>query len=195
MEVSLAEGIHREPPGGSTADFAACFDARGARIAIEIRCDEEWRALVAALGAPKWATAPSLATPRGRLVEQTRIEAELAVALRDEAPYSLMARLQEAGVPCGVVQEGPQILRDPQLAHRRHFVVLDHAVLGRMPYERSGFRLSATPGGFDDSAPLLGEDGDVVFGEILKLQADEIARLVAEGVIEVPEALSTRGSS
>ncbi len=60
---------------------------------------------------------------------------------------------------------------------------LDHAVLGVLPYERSGFRLSASPGGFDDSGPLLGEDNDAVLGEILGLSAAEIEQLVADEVI------------
>jgi len=56
-------------------------------------------------------------------------------------------------------------------------------VLGVLPYERSGFRLSESPGGFDDSGPLLGEDNDLVLGEILGLSPAEIEQLVADEVI------------
>ena len=52
-----------------------------------------------------------------------------------------------------------------------------------LAYERSGFRLSDSPGGFDDSGPLLGEDNDVVLGELLGLSAAEIEALTADGVI------------
>jgi benzylsuccinate CoA-transferase BbsF subunit len=102
---------------------------------------------------------------------------------RRRGAYDAFAMLQAAGVACGVVQDDAALLRDPQLAHRRHFVVLDHAVLGPLPYPRAGFRLSTSPGGFDDSGPLLGEDDDLVFGDLLGLAPEEIERLMADGVI------------
>ena len=152
-------------------------------IAIEVASDGEWQALVAAMGAPSWAREPRFATAAGRVAHQHDLDARLAAWTRETGAYLLMAQLQEAGVPAGVVQHLNQLLQDPQLAHRRHFVPLDHAVLGVLPYERSGFRLSASPGGFDDSGPLLGEDNDTVLGEILGLSAAEIEQLLVDDVI------------
>lgn len=178
-----------EAAGGG---FYPC--AGGGQIAIEITRDEEWRALAELVDAA-WADDPRFVTARGRTAHRDEIDAAIAAFTRQHAPYPLMGRLQEAGVPAGVQQDLAQVLRDPQLAHRHHFTVLDHAVLGRVPYERSGFRLSAGSGGFEDSAPLLGEDDDLVFGQILALTRDEIERLVADGAIEPQAALSTRESS
>jgi len=188
VEVSDAEGIAprlaADEVAGSNAAPTGVYPCAGdAWIAIEIGHDEEWRALVAAMESPHWAQDARFASAPGREAHREELGRALAAFTREHAPYPLMGRLQEAGVPAGVVQDFPQLLRDPQLAHRRHFAVLDHAALGRMPYERSGFRLSASRGGFDDSAPLLGEDDDVVFGEILGLSPDEIERLIADGVI------------
>jgi benzylsuccinate CoA-transferase BbsF subunit len=152
-------------------------------IAITVFDDEAWHALCAAMGDPAWALDPRFTTALGREANQGEIDRALAEWTRTRGAYDLFAALQEAGVPCGPVQDFSALLRDPQLAHRRHFVSLDHAVLGPLAYERSGFRLSESPGGFDDSGPLLGEDDDVVLGEILGLDAAEIERLVALGVI------------
>jgi benzylsuccinate CoA-transferase BbsF subunit len=152
-------------------------------IAISVFEDAEWQALVAAMGAPAWATDARFLAALGREANQSEIDGLLAEWTRGFAPYPLLGVLQEAGVPAGVVQGFRELLRDPQLAHRRHFVALDHAALGPLAYERSGFRLSASPGGFDDSGPLLGEDNDVVLGEILGLSAEEIERLVAAEVV------------
>jgi crotonobetainyl-CoA:carnitine CoA-transferase CaiB-like acyl-CoA transferase len=157
--------------------------AGDAWIAIEVADDAEWRALVATMGSPAWAQDARFATAPGREEQRAELDRALAGFTGMHAPYPLMGGLQDAGVPAGVVQDLRQVIRDPQLAHRHHFVVLDHAAIGRMPYERSGFRLAARPAGFDDSAPLLGEDDDVVFGEILGLSADDIERLLADGVI------------
>ena len=152
-------------------------------IAIAVASDDEWQALVAAMGAPAWAREPRFATAAGRVAHQDDLDAQLAAWTRESGAYLLMALLQEAGVPAGVVQHLRELLQDPQLAHRRHFVPLDHAVLGVLPYERSGFRLSESPGGFDDSGPLLGEDNDLVLGEILGLSPAEIEQLIADEVI------------
>ena len=152
-------------------------------IAISVFDDAAWQALVAAMGSPAWAQDARFVGALGREANQADIDRALAAWTRGESAYALMARLQAAGVAAGVVQEFRHLLRDPQLAHRRHFTTLDHAALGPLPYERAGFRLSESPGGFEDSGPLLGEDNDVVLGEILGLSEDEIARLAAEGVI------------
>ncbi|RIK98138.1 MAG: CoA transferase [Proteobacteria bacterium] len=152
-------------------------------IAISVLCDEQWRALVGLMGEPAWALDPRWTTALGREANQHELDRRLGEWTRGGGAYARMAALQEVGVPAGVVQDFRQLLRDPQLAARRHFAVLDHAALGPLPYERSGFRLSASPAGFEDSGPLLGEDNDVVLGEILGLSEDEIERLVAEGVV------------
>jgi benzylsuccinate CoA-transferase BbsF subunit len=152
-------------------------------IAIAVTREDEWQALVAAMGNPAWARDARFATAAGREANQDDLDAKLAEWTRGFGAYLLMAQLQEAGVKAGVVQHLDEVLQDPQLAHRHHFVPLDHAVLGVLPYERSGFRLSASPGGFDDSGPLLGEDNDLVLGDLLGLSPEEIEQLVADEVI------------
>jgi benzylsuccinate CoA-transferase BbsF subunit len=152
-------------------------------IAIAVTSDDEWQALVAAMGAPGWAREPRFATAAGRAAHQDDLDARLTAWTGGFGAYLLMARLQDAGVAAGVVQHLDEVLQDPQLAHRHHFVPLDHAALGVLPYERSGFRLSASPGGFDDSGPLLGEDNDTVLGDLLGLSPGQIEQLVADGVV------------
>ena len=178
---SLARAGNRDEQAAPHGVYPCAGD--DAWIAIAVGRDDEWQALVAAMGDPAWARDARFATAAGREANQDDLDAELAAWTRGRGAYLLMAQLQEAGVPAGVVQHLDEVLRDPQLAHRHHFVPLDHEVLGVLPYERSGFRLSASPGGFDDSGPLLGEDNDMVLGEILGLSPEEIEQLVADEVI------------
>ena len=178
---SVARAGNREEGAAPHGVYPCAGD--DAWIAIAVASDDEWQALVAAMGAPTWAREPRFATAAGRVAHQDDLDARLAAWTHKSGAYLLMAQLQEAGVPAGVVQHLNELLQDPQLAHRRHFVPLDHAVLGVLPYERSGFRLSASPGGFDDSGPLLGEDNDKVLGEILGLSPAEIEQLLVDDVI------------
>ena len=95
----------------------------------------------------------------------------------------LMHRLQGAGVAAGVVQTFPDLLQDPQLAHRDHWVRLVHSNLGPLDFERSGFRFSGGSGRFDRPGPNLGEHNRAVFTGILGLTESELEELVAQGVI------------
>lgn len=178
---SLARDGNRDANAAPHGVYPCAGD--DAWIAIAVASDDEWLALVAAMGHPGWAREPRYATAAGRAAHPDDLDARIAAWTREFGAYLLMARLQDAGVPAGVVQHLDEVLRDPQLAHRHHFVPLDHAALGVLPYERSGFRLSASPGGFDDSGPLLGEDNDTVLGELLGLSPEEIDQLVADGVV------------
>ena len=95
-----------------------------------------------------------------------------------------MAHLQAAGVRAAAVQN-PQDLNevDPQLASHGTFFEMDHPVIGVARFE--GYPARTTGKGVDHwrSAPLVGEDNDYVFGELLGLDPDERERLTREGVI------------
>ena len=151
-------------------------------IAISVFDDSQWAALAAAIGDAAWVRDPRFATAAGRLAHADEIDRELAAWTREFGAWHLMAGLQTAGVPAGVVQDPQQVLRDPQLAHRHHFVTLEHPVLGPLVHDRAGFRLASSAGGFERAAPRLGEHNGEVLGDILGLSPERIRDLVARGV-------------
>lgn len=158
-------------------------DGEDAWIALEARDEAEWDALVAAMGDPPWAAEARFAGLADRLAHADELDRRVAEWTRDFAPYDLMAGLQEAGVPAGVVQTPEALLRDPQLAHRGHFVRVEHPALGTLYAERSGFRLAEHPGGFASAGPLPGEHTDEVLRELLGLAPEAIAALRERGVV------------
>ncbi|MGH0029618.1 MAG: CaiB/BaiF CoA transferase family protein [Myxococcota bacterium] len=91
--------------------------------------------------------------------------------------------LQARGVQAGAVARFDDLLADPQLAHRDHWVPLEHANLGTLPFERSGFRLSEGSGGFTRPGPLLGEDNERVLVDVLGLTSEQARTLVDEDVV------------
>lgn len=152
-------------------------------IAIAVRDDAAWQALGRALGDPDWMQAANLARAEGRAARSDAIDARLADHTRAHDALALAERLQAAGVEAAPVQDLDDLLADPQLAHRGHFVRLRHAPLGELAFERSGFRLSASPGGFARPGPNLGEHNGSVLGGILGLTRDEIASLVEREIV------------
>jgi benzylsuccinate CoA-transferase BbsF subunit len=56
--------------------------------------------------------------------------------------------------------------------------------MGLRTYDGPAFRLSKTPGELTKAAPMLGEDNEYVYKEILGLSDDEFVELMADGVME-----------
>ncbi|MBV9660936.1 MAG: CoA transferase [Acidimicrobiales bacterium] len=151
---------------------------------IAVFDDDQWGALRRALGDPRWARAPELATSEGRYASQDVIDAELSAWTSKRDRYHVARLLQEHGVPAGVVQDTRDVLDwDIQLAHRGTFAVYEHDEAGRRRHETVGARLSKMPYVPNKAAPLLGEANDYVFRDLLGLSDAELAALEADDVV------------
>ncbi|TMB19611.1 MAG: CoA transferase [Deltaproteobacteria bacterium] len=153
-------------------------------VAIVVHDDEDWRRLVRALGEPAWATDAALATTAGRLARVDEVERRLAEWTTGQDGLAVADRLQAAGVEAGPVEDFADLHEDPQLAHRRHFRDVEHAVLGRHPVETHAMRFSAMEPRIHSPAPRLGEHTEHVLRELLGMEAGEFARLRDARVFE-----------
>jgi benzylsuccinate CoA-transferase BbsF subunit len=151
-------------------------------IAIAVFSDEEWRRACDALHAPELARDPRFASLADRLAHEDALDAALAERTRRFEPAALMHRLQAAGVEAGVVQTCADLLQDPQLAHREHFVRLRHRHLGELSFEHYGIRFSESPRRLTTPAPDLGEHNLEVLTRV-GYGEDEIRSLVEAGVL------------
>ena len=89
-------------------------------------------------------------------------------------------------MPAGAVQTAADVVdSDPQLAHRGHWLTLDHAEMGRAIYNAPPFRCSRTPVGLQGPAPLLGEHTREVLRELMGVDDDEFEQLEAAQVLQM----------
>jgi len=179
---------HAVHPGENRAEDRApsgCYPCRGddAWCVVDVTSDEEWRRLVEALGQPAWAADPRYATAAGRHEHAAALDAHLAAWTATLEPLAVEQRLQAAGVPAAAVRGPLDPLEDPHLRARGFYASIDQPVLGRGDYAEPPLHLSDTPIGIRRPAPLLGQDNEYVFGELLGLSAAEIAQLTADGVL------------
>lgn len=93
-----------------------------------------------------------------------------------------METLQARGVEAGVVQDFKDLVEDPQLSHREHFVTLSHPDLGEMAFERRGYRLSETPGALHTAGPRLGQHTRAILENQLGLSPQAVSELIENGV-------------
>jgi benzylsuccinate CoA-transferase BbsF subunit len=192
---SLAELVVRHAASGESLGRQGNRDERGAPhaiypcrgedrwIALEATGEAEWAALVDVLGRPAWAREEGFASAAARKANEDELDARIAAWTRGEDALELAERLQRAGVPAGPVQTPGELLGDPQLAHRGHFVRLAQPGLGELPFERGGARLAASPGQVPARAPRLGEHAREVLCGWLGLAEAELERLAREGVL------------
>ena len=149
-------------------------------IAIEVCSDEQWRALSRVLGLSRlveWGTV------QGRLQDRAAIDAEIRSRTVSYDAIELTRTLQDNGVPAGVVQDARDVMQDPQLAHRGHWVRLDHPEMGPSTYNSAPYRYSGAHSVPTLPAPLLGQHTREVCKSLLGLSDTEIDELSSEGVL------------
>jgi benzylsuccinate CoA-transferase BbsF subunit len=150
---------------------------------ISAHSDEQWQALARAVGKPEWLDDDRYSTVEARLAHESELEQELEAWTSERDPYAVMAALQEAGVPSGVVQTTADLIdRDPSL-RERHWAYLDHPEMGRSLYDAPPFKLTRTPGMLRWPAPPLGEDTRDVLEHLLGYSGAEIDSLSDSGVL------------
>jgi len=152
-------------------------------LAVAVEDDAQWQALCRIMGDPAWTREPRFSTFLGRKENEDELDRLIAAWSKEYPREQLMATLQAAGIPSGVVQTTEDLFNDPQLKHREHFRFLPHTVIGRHAYNAPAYRFSKTPNHIHKAAPCLGEDTEWVYKDILGQTDDDIAELLAEGVI------------
>jgi crotonobetainyl-CoA:carnitine CoA-transferase CaiB-like acyl-CoA transferase len=152
-------------------------------VAIAVRDDAQWRSLCEIIEQPGLAQDPRFATTRARLERGEELDAIIERFTLNHSMEEIEARLQVQGIPASAVQNSPELTRDPQLAHRGHFVTLSHPTGGTTTVEGSRIRLSATPARIEGSAPTFGRDNQRVLETILGYDEDRIAQLVISGAL------------
>jgi crotonobetainyl-CoA:carnitine CoA-transferase CaiB-like acyl-CoA transferase len=153
-------------------------------VAVAVRDDADWQALCRVLGREDWAADAGLRGADARRTHASAIEAAIAAWTRVRSPREAMDALQAAGVPAGAVQTCEELFDDPQLLHRGHWWVLNHAVIGPHAYDAPAWKLSRTPARGRLPGPTLGQHSFEVCRELLGMDEEEIAALTAEGVFE-----------
>ena len=152
-------------------------------IAIAAVDDAQWQALANLIGGDL-ADEARFDSLEGRLAAQDELDAAIAAWTEQRSANEAMQALQAAGVAAHAVQNSPELLADPQLAHRGHFAPLTHATLGESTVEGARMLFSRTPARRPTIAPLMGADNDMVLREILGYDDARIAEIAASGALQ-----------
>jgi crotonobetainyl-CoA:carnitine CoA-transferase CaiB-like acyl-CoA transferase len=189
-EAFVGFSFSREQParqGSRVPDMAphGVFPALGDDAWISIACptDESWAALASAMGQPGLATDERFATLAARKTNEDDLEMEILAWTAALDPFETTRQLQAAGVAAFPAMKNSDLAEDPHLATRNFWVEKEHPEVGIRKHAGIPWRMSATPCEVWRAAPVMGQDNDYVFGEVLGMGKDEIAGLVEREVI------------
>jgi benzylsuccinate CoA-transferase BbsF subunit len=120
----------------------------------------------------------------GRKENEDELDRHIEEWTINHTAEEVMNLLQSFGVAAGVVQNGKDLVEDPQLESRKFFKVVEgHLELGTHYSSAASFVLSRTPAQLRPS-PCFGQDNEYVFTQILGMSNDQFIELLNSGVIQ-----------
>ena len=174
------------------------LDTRYVTLAAEARNsvvveDHPRHLVLACAGDDEWCVV-SLTSDADRLAVARALgagEADPITALsewaRHRTPSDVAATLQAAGVAAGPMYRAEDVLHDPQLISRRVLVEMAHPSFEvTLPSEAGPAPYLNIPPAPQRPAPLPGADTRLICHDLLAMDADEIDRLITEGVLFTP---------
>ncbi len=172
------------PPRGNSHPHAAphgVYPSTGDDqwVAIAVMDDDAWRSLCAALG---WDDEPSLRNAADRVAARAALDARVAEWTLTRTKEEAAELLQAHGVSAMPVMGPYDHHADPHLRERGAIVTLHHPEIGDERHIGNPLRFSRLPQRRAEAAPLMGADTEAVLTSVLGLDADEVAKLVADGV-------------
>lgn len=188
-------GRRHEPNGishPSLSPYEAFDTSDGRKVVIAVQNDREWARLATqVLHRAELVDDPRFAAASARTAHRDEVTAICAAAMSSRTLEEAIEALDAAGVACGRVNYPEELISHPQLAARDRWRDVDSPgglVRGLLPPPVSnGWELRM------DRVPDVGEDTRAILSG-LGYSADEIGRLIAEGVVSEPSADQRAGT-
>jgi crotonobetainyl-CoA:carnitine CoA-transferase CaiB-like acyl-CoA transferase len=184
---AVANGSNPEPVGNAAVSSAPhdCYpcvgDDRWCVIAAED--DQQWSALARILGGGL-AQDARFKTTADRLQNRDTLNMIIAQWTRDKDAFAIRDRLQQAGVPAGVVQTGRDLIDDPHLEERGFIVTVENPRLGRVVLPNFPLQFARAKLSRRWEFPELGRDTEAVLRDLVGYSATTIATYKQDGALD-----------
>ncbi len=152
-------------------------------VSIAVGSEEEWRAFKKAMGDPSWAQDARFSSMDNRLDNQDELDRRIESWTSGYTHYQVMETLQENGVAAVPVFTSQELYLDPHIKEREIYREVVHPTMGRLSVLSPPWKFSSEHEAIRSPSPLIGEHNSYVYGELLGMSEEEIARLEEEKVI------------
>ena len=168
-------------PGIAPSNVYQCADGD---YMIGANKDSLWQRLAATMGQPELGTDPRFATHLARGANQLELDDLINAWTATQTVAEVDAAMTAQAIPAGRVYRAPEMLADPHFAARDAIVEVKTERFGALKMQGIFPKLSATPGTIRRAAPAqVGQHNAEVYGELLGMDASELAALAAAGAI------------
>ena len=142
------------------------FQASDGWFAIAVGNDKQFARLCEMLGKPEIVMDEKFSTNSGRVQNRTEIIPLLASIFKAASVSEWLAKLDEAEIPCGPIQNFEQVFSMPTVKEREMLVKMEHPTIGELPLVGSPLKMSDTPVEYRLHPPLMGEHTEDVLREL-----------------------------
>ena len=163
--------------------YIGCFEIQDRWVLIAPATNTIWKRFVEAIGRDDMASDPKFTNDMDRFNNAALIDPVVREWVTQKTVDEVVNLLQEARVPCSVVNTVDKLLTDSQVGAREMIKYVDYPEVGKIPVPGIPIKLSLTPGSINTPAPKLGEHNEKVYCGLLGFSLEELSRLKREGII------------
>ena len=142
------------------------FQASDGWFAIAVGNDRQFARLCDLIGKPGFAADEKFATNSARVQNRAELIPLLIDIFKTASVSDWLAKLDEAEIPCGPIQNFEQVFSMPVVGEREMLVKMEHPTIGKLPLVGSPLKMSDTPVEFRLPPPLMGEHTEEVLREL-----------------------------
>jgi crotonobetainyl-CoA:carnitine CoA-transferase CaiB-like acyl-CoA transferase len=150
-------------------------------LALSVGDDEQWRALATALGRPELGEDARFADVARRQANHDELDELIGAWTAERELPEAFRTLQAAGVPAGPLLDDKGFTTDEHLLAREWLQPLHSLDLGE--HLHAGFAYRGVPQVAWRGSPVLGEDNDYVYRDILGVGEEEFAHYRDEKIL------------
>ncbi|MCC5857194.1 MAG: CoA transferase [Ectothiorhodospiraceae bacterium] len=159
------------------------FPTADGNMILAVGNDSQFARLCQVLDRPEWAADSRYATNAERVRNRGELIPMLRQATVMRTTVEWISLLEQAGVPCGPINNIDQVFQDPHIQARGMQLSMPHPLAGEIPQVASPIRLSETPVEYRQAPPTLGQHTREVLSGLLGLDGEELDRLAKADVI------------
>jgi CoA:oxalate CoA-transferase len=175
--------IRRQVGNCGFHSYVGCFEVSDGWVIVGPATNTIWKRFARAIGRGDMAGDARFLNDMDRFKNAPLIDLVVKEWGRSKTVAEVTALLQEARVPCSVVNTVRELPDDVQVRAREAIRYVDYPGLGKIPVPGIPIKLSLTPGKIDTPAPALGEHNEEVYSKLLGISLEKIGNLKRKGII------------